>query len=82
MKALKKIFKTNIARAYKFFKSKYDQIQYDEILENGILRIGRHTYGRPTVHVYKGSESRVIIGNFCSISPGVIMITGGIHCIN
>jgi len=82
MKAIKQILKEKIAKIYKFFKIMYDQIQYEEIIKNGILQIGCHTYGRPTVHVYKGSESRVIIGNFCSISPGVVMITGGIHCMN
>ena len=45
----------------------------------GLLEIGRHTYGYPTIDSYEGSEARVIIGHFCSISPGVVMITGGIH---
>ena len=41
--------------------------------------MGRHTYGDPSVHMYHGSESRVVIGKFCSISPDVKIIVGGIH---
>jgi len=45
-----------------------------------MLQIGRHTYGEPPIiHIYKGSEALVKIGSFCSISPGVMFITGGIH---
>jgi acetyltransferase-like isoleucine patch superfamily enzyme len=33
----------------------------------------------PRVDTYRGSESRVIIGNFSSIGPDVVIITGGIH---
>jgi acetyltransferase-like isoleucine patch superfamily enzyme len=41
--------------------------------------VGRHTYGNPSVDIYHGSESKVIIGKFCSISPGVRIVVGGIH---
>lgn len=41
--------------------------------------MGRHTYGIPKVAVNRGSEARVNIGSFCSISPGVEFITGGSH---
>lgn len=51
----------------------------NSLLQEGLLVVGRHTYGNPSVQMYRGSESRVIIGNFCSISPGVEIIVGGIH---
>ena len=41
--------------------------------------MGRHTYGDPTVEIYQGSESRVTIGQFCSISPRVRIVLGGRH---
>lgn len=48
----------------------------------GYLVIGEHSYGVPNVHLYKGSESKVIIGKYCSLAPGVTFITGGIHPAN
>ena len=44
-----------------------------------MLEVGKHTYGVPDIDVYKGSERKVTIGSFCSISKGVRLITGGIH---
>jgi acetyltransferase-like isoleucine patch superfamily enzyme len=43
--------------------------------------VGKHTYGRPEIDLYKGSESKVIIGDYTSISKNVRIITGGIHPI-
>jgi acetyltransferase-like isoleucine patch superfamily enzyme len=51
----------------------------NDLLERGLLVVGRHTYGVPSVRIYRGSESNVVIGKFCSISPDVEIIVGGIH---
>jgi acetyltransferase-like isoleucine patch superfamily enzyme len=45
----------------------------------GLLSLGRHTYGMPTIYSYCGSEVHVTIGSFCSIAPDVQIINGGIH---
>ena len=45
----------------------------------GLLSLGRHTYGMPTIYSYRGSEVHVTIGSFCSIAPDVQIINGGIH---
>lgn len=55
------------------------RMKNEVLMKAGLLQIGRHTYGQPIVHTYKGSEALVKIGSFCSISPGVMFITGGIH---
>lgn len=52
------------------------------LIECGLLNIGRHTYGSPTIESFRGSESQVSIGAFCSISRGVVLVTGGIHPID
>ena len=58
----------------------YDNyIKLEKLKADGILSIGRHTYGSPIVDVYRNSERKLIIGKFCSISPDVRFITGGIH---
>jgi acetyltransferase-like isoleucine patch superfamily enzyme len=50
-----------------------------DLERRGLYIAGRHTYGYPTIHSYQGSESKVTIGSFCSIAPGVQIINGGIH---
>lgn len=50
-----------------------------KLIRSGLLEVGRYTYGRPIVDVYKNSERKVTIGSFCSISKNVRIITGGIH---
>lgn len=54
-------------------------IEFRELQSQGILTVGRRTYGRPRVVNYAGSERHVRIGAFCSISPGVEIVTGGVH---
>lgn len=56
--------------------------QNNELIRNGWLIIGRGTYGQPIIDQYKGSESKVVIGNYTSIAPNVRIITGGIHPVH
>lgn len=69
----------------------FDQIEkarqsarIQSLLKNKILNVGKHTYGLSnlTVDVYRGSEAKVYIGSYCSISTDVRLITGGIHPVN
>lgn len=70
------------------FISRYHKRQNRETLkylkEKNLISIGDHTYGinNLKIDVYKGSESKVIIGKFCSIGPSVNLITGGNHPSN
>lgn len=79
---MKKFLRKYIAAIYKFFEEQTRQSRIDFLVQNGWLVMGKHTYGEPIVHLYKGSESKVIIGNYSSISPRVTFITGGIHPTN
>jgi len=56
-----------------------NSVKNEALRRKGLLQIGRHTYGTPIIHRYFGSDALVKIGAFCSISPGVVFITGGIH---
>lgn len=53
--------------------------EYNRLLRNGMVTVGRHSYGVPRIDNYRNSERKVIIGSFCSIAVDVRMITGGIH---
>jgi acetyltransferase-like isoleucine patch superfamily enzyme len=54
-------------------------LENQPLMDRGLLVVGRHTYGDPKIWSYPGSERKVTIGSFCSIAPGVEIITGGIH---
>lgn len=49
------------------------------LIKEGLLRIGRGTYGPINIERYEGSDAKVEIGRYCSISKGVRFVTGGIH---
>ena len=65
-----------------FLMRQQSSIRYKDCIASGILEMGKHSYGRPIIHNYKGSEAKVIIGSYCSIAPEVTFITGGIHPLN
>lgn len=58
-----------------------DAYKLQKLKKRGLLSIGRGTYGTPIIDTYKGSETKVKIGNYTSIGPSVRIITGGMHPI-
>jgi acetyltransferase-like isoleucine patch superfamily enzyme len=79
MTAIKRFIQYAIYRMHSFISHKSRIGHYNLMKAKGILTTGRHTYGLPRIDVYKGSECKIIIGNFCSISRDVVMVAGGIH---
>jgi len=45
-------------------------------------KVGKGTYGPLNVKCYGNPLEKLVIGNFCSIAPGVIFILGGEHNYN
>lgn len=68
-----------LARLFIFFKRQDKNLTYHKLIQQGLLIVGRHTYGVPIIDAYAGSERKVSIGSFCSISRDVVIITGGVH---
>jgi acetyltransferase-like isoleucine patch superfamily enzyme len=68
-----------LGRAFGRAQAWFEQDRLVQLQEQGLLRIGRHSYGRPAIDVYRGSEATVDIGPFCSIGPDVRIVTGGVH---
>jgi len=54
------------------------------LIKKGLLEIGDGTYQWECLIIdsHKGSEAKVIVGKYCSISKNVRIITGGIHPVN
>ena len=71
-----------IDRLYKTLIRCHKQANKKSMIDRGLLEIGQHTYGCPEIEQYKGSESIVKIGKYCSIAPRVTVIAGGIHPVN
>ncbi len=67
------------SRIFILLKRQNKNFNYHKLIRRGLLTVGRHTYGSPTIDSYEGSERSVSIGSFCSISRDVVIITGGIH---
>ena len=70
------------SRFYHFLSKQDRYYRFKRNVRQGHLVMGEHSYGMPDVHVYKGSEAKVVIGKYCSIAPDVTFITGGIHPVD
>jgi len=55
--------------------------QFEILKQKGVVRIGRHTYGKPIIFAWN-HDTKLIIGNFCSISEDVKILLGGEHSLD
>ena len=65
-------------------KIKYikNEVLIEKLKKKELVSIGKHTYGKFFVDSYEGSEAKLTIGKYCSISLDVRFITGGIHPVD
>jgi len=82
MNSMARLIRRLLGRLALFISVQITRASCEAAAKKGLLEIGRHTYGHPMIVSYQGSEARVVIGHFCAISPGVVLITGGIHPAN
>lgn len=65
--------------------ARLERIDIDDLIQAGVLTVGRHVYGRPRVLVWAHGNSKAIaggrvhIGNYVSIAPDVEIFAGGEH---
>ena len=80
IKIFRKIILTIINKFVKF----HQRENINRLINNNKLIIGSHSYGinNLNIHTYKGSESSIIIGKYCSLSRNITLISGGIHPVN
>ena len=76
---MKRLLQQLLASFSRFLKRQEQALAIHQLMDRGLLSIGRHTYGTPRIQSYQGSERKVTIGSFCSFSPDVTIITGGVH---
>ena len=80
IKIFRKIILTLINKFVKF----HQRENINRLINNNKLIIGSHSYGinNLNIHTYKGSESSIIIGKYCSLASDITIITGGIHPVD
>lgn len=80
---LKKIF-GYLHRLEKISHNVVKQKKLKELIKSENLVVGKQSYQWELleIDVYKGSDAKIIIGNYCSVSKNVRIITGGIHPVN
>lgn len=66
------------ARIASRLQTRHKTWQLRRLRSIGVLEVGRYTYGIPTIYV-SNPDDRVIVGDFCSIAPGVQFVPGGEH---
>lgn len=62
-----------------FLESQKNAAETHELMERGVLTIGRYTPQIPKIWAFHGGTCKVSIGSFTSVAPGVQIIAGGIH---
>ncbi len=70
------------ARAYDTLRGAKLTSDFASLIRAGIVTVGRHTYGVPTVYVYPGNQCRLNISHFVSIADNVRIFLGGDHPAN
>jgi acetyltransferase-like isoleucine patch superfamily enzyme len=53
--------------------------RFGRLQSAGVVTVGRHSYGVPDVHTFRGNRSQLHIGAFTSIADGVTILLGGNH---
>lgn len=79
MSRIKQRIQNLLKSTYLLLRQQHDFSEYKRLLSDGILTVGRGTYGIPRIDTYRGSPCTVTIGSYCSIAPDVLIIAGGIH---
>ena len=74
--------KTTAAKLYDVLRGAKLTSDFDRLKDCGIVTVGRHTYGIPSVYTYPGNRCRLDIGNFVSIADNVRIFLGGNHPTN
>lgn len=54
-------------------------IDSQEAIASGVLSLGSHTYGDPSVVLYPGDTAKVQVGRYCAIADGTEFLVGANH---
>lgn len=81
-KLFKGFLRPRLIRFFKRIRFMENNLVLERLRKEGLLKVGKHTYGKIVVDTYEGSESKITIGKYCSISSDVRFINGGIHPVD
>lgn len=56
--------------------------KFEKAKQQGLVAVGKYTYGTPSIICFPGDENKVTIGSYCSIADGVTIFVGGNHRVD
>jgi acetyltransferase-like isoleucine patch superfamily enzyme len=68
-----------LSRAVGLIRRLVAEHHYRQLVARGLVRQGRHVYGVPNIHTYRGTSARLTIGNFVSMADEIHILLGGNH---
>lgn len=68
-----------LTRGIEFIRHQVASQRLNRLIARGVVRMGRHAYGVPRVHTYRGTSARLTIGNFVSMADEIHILLGGNH---
>lgn len=72
----------NITKIYRAMQA-FDRVtRFEQAKKNGLVTVGKHTYGIPEIVSFPGDRNKVTIGPYCSIAEGVTIFAGGNHRVD
>ncbi len=80
--ALQRVRLTVYLRARQLLLGTPKETRFETMIRRGVVTVGRHTYGTPTIDYFAGDTNVVRIGAFCSISTDVVISPGGNHRVD
>lgn len=81
---IKRSVKIALSAVYRHLQGFDSYLRWHGLLQSGRFSFGRHTYfsNWPRVDFFEGHASSVKIGCFVRFAKGVVIVTGGRHCLD
>jgi len=67
---------------YEKFLEMEKRKQFENAERQGLVKVGKFTYGTPSIVSFPGDKNKVTIGSYCSIADGVTIFVGGNHRVD
>lgn len=81
-KTIQKEWRYNNKHNYTTLHSRTCVAKNRKLLKNGLVSVGKCTYGELNISTFGNCNEKLTIGNFCSIAGEVLFILGGDHYYN
>lgn len=81
-KIFRKWLYLRLSETYKKFLEIEKRKEFKSAIQQGLVTVGKYTYGNPTIISFPGDKNKVTIGSYCSIADDVTIFVGGNHRVD